>query len=102
MENHNLIPSSLLPLIMDDVREWIWPILLAILLSSCLATRIITGLKSWPDKRIDARLPRSVRVVPYWLPWLGHSIPFGWDHIDFVRRARFVLMLLSVAEESSD
>lgn len=83
---------------MDDDREWVWPTLLAILLFSCLATRVITGLKSWPDKRTDAGLPRAVKVVPYWLPWLGHSIAFGWDHINFVRRTRFVLTLLSLVE----
>jgi hypothetical protein len=98
MENHKLTPGSLLQLSMDDVREWMWPTLLAIFLFSCLATRIITALKSWPDKRTDAGRPRLVRVVPYWIPWLGHSVPFGWDHIDFVRRARFVLTLLSVVE----
>ncbi|EAW08003.1 cytochrome P450 [Aspergillus clavatus NRRL 1] len=82
MGDPGVFSSSLLQsLLSNDPRELIWPTLLAIIVFSCLATRIITGFQSWPEKGAGAGLPRLIRTVPYWVPWLGHGISFGWDHV---------------------
>ncbi|KAL2845448.1 cytochrome P450 [Aspergillus pseudoustus] len=46
-----------------------------------ILTRILSGLQG------RAGLGRP-RTVPYWIPWIGHSVSFARNHIDFLERAR--------------
>ncbi|KAL4986644.1 RNA12 protein-domain-containing protein [Aspergillus falconensis] len=58
-----------------------------ILISVIILTRIITGLQSQTGKIDTAQLHRP-RVVPYWIPWLGHSLSFARNHIEFLENTR--------------
>ncbi|KAN0075935.1 Cytochrome P450 [Elaphomyces granulatus] len=64
--------------------------LIAVLIFSCIATRVITGLQSRP-KRVREGEPHAVRKLPYWIPWIGHSISFFDGDRDFVTRAGRVM-----------
>ncbi|KAL4928265.1 RNA12 protein-domain-containing protein [Aspergillus undulatus] len=62
----------------------------ALLSSICaiILTRIFTGLQSYAAKAPNTAQPRRPRIVPYWIPWFGHSLSFGWNHITFLENAR--------------
>ncbi|KAE8146134.1 cytochrome P450 [Aspergillus avenaceus] len=60
---------------------------ITIVLFLCIATRIITGVQSRPGTS-KTEQPQSVKIVPYWLPWLGHSLSFIRDHVNFTKNAR--------------
>ncbi|RDH15260.1 cytochrome P450 [Aspergillus niger ATCC 13496] len=64
-----------------------WPAIVAILVSICVVTRLITEFQSRPRGISEGR-PRPVRTVPYWLPWLGHGPAFAWDHVDLLQKSR--------------
>ncbi|KAL2808162.1 cytochrome P450 [Aspergillus granulosus] len=49
--------------------------------SVLIFTRILSGLQGRAG-------PRQPRTVPYWIPWLGHSLSFARNHIDFLKRTR--------------
>lgn len=58
----------------------------------CVSTRIITGLQyhSTISKRYgnsNSSSPRTVPVLPYWVPWLGHAIQFAVGSTGFLTRA---------------
>jgi hypothetical protein len=74
----------------DGFPELTLPALIAVLIIfSLIATRVITGLQSQP-KRLQEGESHAVRTLPYWIPWIGHSISFFNGNRDFVARARFV------------
>ncbi|KAL4912447.1 cytochrome P450 [Aspergillus aurantiobrunneus] len=64
--------------------------LTGIILSACvlILTRILSGLQSRAGKTRDTTQPRRPGIVPYWIPWLGHSISFAQNHIGFLENAR--------------
>ncbi|PWY79798.1 cytochrome P450 [Aspergillus eucalypticola CBS 122712] len=65
-----------------------WPAIVAILVSICVVTRLITEYQS-RSRGVSEGRPRPVRTVPYWLPWLGHGPAFAWDHVDLIQKSRF-------------
>ncbi|KAI9374565.1 cytochrome P450 [Aspergillus egyptiacus] len=59
-----------------------------IILSSVLVlTRIFSGLQSRAVKTTTSQ-PRQPRIVPYWIPWIGHSLLFARNYMDFLQEAR--------------
>ncbi|KAE8378709.1 cytochrome P450 [Aspergillus bertholletiae] len=66
--------------------ELAWPLLAAVLVFCCIATRIISGFQSRVDSTTEQT--QSVKTVPYWFPWLGHSLSFIRNHVGFTEKAR--------------
>lgn len=64
-----------------------WSTVFAVVVFVCITTRIISGLQSRPDR--DSK-SQTVRVAPYWFPWIGHGPAFLWNHVTFFARARLV------------
>ncbi|KAL4804875.1 cytochrome P450 [Aspergillus unguis] len=64
-------------------------VIAAIFVLTCvvIVTRIISGLQSFAGSR-DSGHSRRPGIVPYWIPWLGHSISFSGNHIKFLEKAR--------------
>lgn len=87
MEKYVYSSDSLIQTIWDGCSEWIWSIIIAFLISSFVTTRVITGFRNRPSQ-IDSEEPRTVRRVPYWLPWMGHGLSIAWDGLSYVRKAR--------------
>ncbi|RAL04981.1 cytochrome P450 [Aspergillus ibericus CBS 121593] len=83
-----LVPGDLLRLVRDGLARIGWPALVAILVSICVLTRLITGFQSRLRGSPEAGHPRPVRTVPYWLPWLGHGPAFAWDHVSLIQKSR--------------
>ena len=83
--------SGLLSHLQNSLSELGWPGLLAILVGSCIVTRILTGIWSNGPKVKDGQ-PRLVRTTPYWFPWLGHGLSFVWNHVSLISKARLVSM----------
>lgn len=71
----------------DHLPELTWRTFIAVIVFSCIATRIITGLQSRRRKPSNEE-PQSVKIVPYWLPWIGHGLSLTWDHVTSVCKAR--------------
>ncbi|KIW29392.1 uncharacterized protein PV07_05210 [Cladophialophora immunda] len=64
----------------------------AILFVVCVVTRIVSGLqfRSTVLKQAADRGPhgpRTVPVLPYWIPWIGHAFSFVAGGTDFLTRA---------------
>ncbi|KAL2825443.1 RNA12 protein-domain-containing protein [Aspergillus cavernicola] len=59
-----------------------------ILISTCvlIVTRIFSGFRSRAGKTTTQS--RRPRIVPYWIPWLGHSLSFARNYIDFLETAK--------------
>ncbi|KAL4875549.1 RNA12 protein-domain-containing protein [Aspergillus karnatakaensis] len=53
-----------------------------------IVTRITSGFQSRPVSSRESAQPSRPRTVPYWIPWLGHSIQFTRNHIVFLDNAR--------------
>ncbi|KAL5338798.1 RNA12 protein-domain-containing protein [Aspergillus crustosus] len=73
--------------------EWLQPKSLAlagvlIFTIVVISTRIISGIQSQAGKSKDTAQPRRPRILPYWIPWLGHSLSFARNHIVFLEKAR--------------
>ncbi|PLB37253.1 cytochrome P450 [Aspergillus candidus] len=79
--------SGLLSHLQNNLSELGWPGLLAILVGSCIVTRILTGIWSNGPK-VEEGQPRRVRTTPYWFPWLGHGLSFVWNHVRLLTKAR--------------
>ncbi|KAL4786715.1 RNA12 protein-domain-containing protein [Aspergillus varians] len=64
--------------------------LAAIVISTCaiILTRITSGLQSHAGKARDTAQPRRPRIVPYWIPWFGHTLSFARNHITFLENTR--------------
>jgi len=53
----------------------------------CVATRIITGFRA--SMKTDAASgPQPIRVLAYWIPWIGHSFQFATKFQDFMAEAK--------------
>ncbi|KAL2863565.1 RNA12 protein-domain-containing protein [Aspergillus lucknowensis] len=52
-----------------------------------ILTRIFSGFQSRTGKTSCSQARRP-RVVPYWIPWLGHSLSFARNYIGFLEKAR--------------
>jgi hypothetical protein len=59
------------------------------LVTVCVVTRIVTGQRSNLNSE-DVSKPKDVPVVPYFVPWLGSAIPFGFRFQDFLAEAQSV------------
>ncbi|KAL1967273.1 hypothetical protein VTN77DRAFT_3319 [Rasamsonia byssochlamydoides] len=86
METYISLPNRVVQIVQDTSSALIWQTFAAVLLFSCLATRIITGLQSQPRKVVEGE-PHPVRKLPYWIPWLGHTLSFVKGHRNFVAKA---------------
>ncbi|RAL10746.1 putative RNA12 protein [Aspergillus homomorphus CBS 101889] len=82
------ILRRLLQLARDAFNSVGWATWVALLVSICVATRLVSGLQSRLGSGTEAGLTRSVRMVPYWLPWIGHGLSFARDHVKLIRDAR--------------
>ncbi|KAL4936068.1 hypothetical protein BDV06DRAFT_205740 [Aspergillus oleicola] len=62
----------------------------ALIASVCIiiATRIFSGLQSYAGKAPDTAQPRRPTIVPYWIPWFGHTLSFARNYIDFLESAK--------------
>jgi hypothetical protein len=80
---------------MSTLGELMLSPLILILLSTalvCLGTRVRTGLLN-KQQSVSRAEPKEVAILPYWLPWIGHVIPFGSRFQDFFDDARSLLLL---------
>lgn len=94
MAIHELSAQGLIQTARDGLSELTWTTTLAVIVFSCIATRIISGLQS--RQRVhDPTEPRTSRLAPYWFPWVGHGISFLWDHLGLLGSLRFVLAFVS-------
>ena len=62
----------------------------AILLIIAAVTRVITGLQfrsAIAKKAQSSDSPRTVPILPYWIPWIGHAFNFAAGGTDFLTRA---------------
>lgn len=88
MEVYEPSSNSLIQTVRDGASNLTWVTLLAMLVFSCVATRVITGFQS--HQRASGSETRTARLAPYWLPWMGHGIQFLWNHVSFLESLRFV------------
>lgn len=82
-------PDGVLQSLWAGFSDWTWTTLIAILISTFVATRIVTGLQNRPDQS-DSEEPQSVRILPYWFPWIGHGFSFAWDYLGYIQKTRLV------------
>lgn len=62
---------------------------LAILLLTCITTRIVSGIRyssAISQLRQPSANPKTVPVLPYWIPWLGHGVSFALGSTTFLTR----------------
>ncbi|KAB8214357.1 cytochrome P450 [Aspergillus novoparasiticus] len=86
MSKDGLSPDGPIQNAWSGSSELVWPLLATVLVLCCIATRIISGFQSRVDSKTEQ--PQSVKTLPYWFPWLGHSLSFIWDHISFTEKTR--------------
>ncbi|KAL4952868.1 RNA12 protein-domain-containing protein [Aspergillus filifer] len=53
-----------------------------------IATRMFSGFQSYAAREPETAQPRRPRIVPYWIPWFGHSLSLARNHIDFLESAK--------------
>ncbi|PYH42602.1 putative RNA12 protein [Aspergillus saccharolyticus JOP 1030-1] len=81
--------ERLIHLARDGFNSVGWTTWVALLVSVCVATRLISGLQSrLGNETTEAGVPRSARMVPYWVPWIGHGLSFVRDHVKLIAHAR--------------
>jgi hypothetical protein len=56
---------------------------------TCLFTRVRTGIQNKKQSASKAE-PKEIALLPYWLPWLGHAIPFATRFQNFLADARLL------------
>ena len=66
-----------------------WSTVFGVLILICFTTRIVSGLQS--RRQQDPSKLKTVRLAPYWFPWIGHGPAFLWNHVSFFKRTRCVL-----------
>ncbi|PTU20898.1 hypothetical protein P175DRAFT_0438127 [Aspergillus ochraceoroseus IBT 24754] len=62
--------------------KWLPLALILTLVSVAIVTRLASGFHSRSDRTSE------VKMVPYWIPWLGHSLSFAGNHVRFLEKAR--------------
>lgn len=72
-----------------------WSTVFAVVVIVCITTRIISGLQSRRDR--DSK-SQTVRVAPYWFPWIGHGPAFLWNHVTFFARTRLVFYYIGLLQ----
>ena len=87
MGEHASILGDMIQVPQDSFPEMTWTALIAVLVFFCIATRIVTGIQSRPG-RTDPEEPQTVRMVPYWFPWIGHGFSLSWDYLSFMEKTR--------------
>lgn len=65
--------------------------LLVVIAAICITTRILSGSQS-SRKEYRAGQTRDVRKLPYWIPYMGHAISLGFSPLNFLVKARFVIL----------
>lgn len=53
-----------------------YPAVIVLFLAVCIYTRISSGLTSMAQQAGSSKA-QPVRVVPYWIPYIGHAISMG-------------------------
>lgn len=92
MEEYVSSSDNLIQIIWDGCAEWAWTICIAVLISSFVATRVITGFQNRPSQR-GSEKPHTARMVPYWFPWIGHGFSILWNYLGYVEWARLATTL---------
>ena len=93
MENYLSLADNSIEIAKDALSGPTWVTVLVALAVTCITTRIITGFQCRSSKE-DAGDFRPVRMAPYWLPWLGHSLSFAWNMTSCVRKTRLASRVL--------
>lgn len=55
----------------------------------CIITRVFTDLRyraTVTRNRSSSNNTRTVPLIPYWIPWLGHAIPFALGATEYLER----------------
>ncbi|KAJ6171587.1 hypothetical protein N7470_000654 [Penicillium chermesinum] len=86
MDVYESSSGSLIQTVRDGMPALTWTTFLAVLVFSCVATRVITGLQS--HQRTSGTEARRAQLAPYWIPWIGHGASFLWDHVSFFESLR--------------
>lgn len=92
MEKYEASPHGLIQTVRNGLPQLTWSTFLAVLVFSCIATRVITGLQCRHHEH-DPTEPRTARLAPYWAPWIGHGLSFIWDHVKLLSGIRLVIHL---------
>lgn len=87
METFETSPHGLIQAARDGLSEMTWTTFLAVLVFSCIATRVISGLQG-RQREQDSNEPRTSRLAPYWFPWFGHGFSFIWNHVSLFETLR--------------
>lgn len=58
-------------------------LILVLIALICLFTRVRTGIQ-YRQQLTSKAEAKEIAVVPYWLPWLGHLIPFSTRFEDYL------------------
>jgi hypothetical protein len=91
-----LIKSSTAMYDMDvsTLRASRYAAVFAILALICILTRAFTGLRnSFRTQHIGG--PKDVSVIPYWIPWLGHTFQFFVRFQFFLADAKYAFEYIS-------
>jgi len=83
---YRLVSLGLIQTMQDVWFELTWSKCLAVVIFSCILTRVITGLRS--QRKSDPTEVRTPRLAPYWFPWLGHGPFFLWNHVGLLQSLR--------------
>ncbi|KAJ5126183.1 hypothetical protein N7526_008360 [Penicillium atrosanguineum] len=87
MERHTTSTSHLIQTVRNGLSEMTWTTFFAVLVFSCIATRVISGLQS-RQREYDPKEPRTSRLAPYWFPWIGHGFQIVWNHLGLFESLR--------------
>ncbi|KAJ5145603.1 uncharacterized protein N7515_000167 [Penicillium bovifimosum] len=80
-------PPSLAQTVREAFFNMSWSNVFTFVVIVCITTRVITGIQSRRREQ-DPSKTQTVRLAPYWFPWIGHSPAFLWNHVRFFIRAR--------------
>ncbi|KAJ5888832.1 hypothetical protein N7495_008873 [Penicillium taxi] len=81
----NTLSDRLIQTTRDGLLQITWVTFLAVLIISCITTRVITAIQSRETGR--DKLQRA-RLAPYWFPWIGHGFSLLWNQVSFFESLR--------------
>lgn len=92
MERHEA--SSLIQVVREKYFSVSWSTVFTVVVLVCITTRIISGFQSRRER--DPSKSQTVRLAPYWFPWIGHGPAFLWNHVTFFTRTRLVFRYIAI------
>ena len=81
--------SSFLQHTLSETIEHPVQSLIIVLFAIGIITRVLSGLqfRAVASNQPQGNSPRTVPILPYWVPWLGHAINFAVGGTDFLTSA---------------